>query len=141
MSDIRLSMTDEEAEEFSNLSEEQKDKFFESVKLRKQELMLKTAVASMFLVECFDELEQLGVLRNKLKQTGKAFNKHIEKFVEDIFNNNEENSDSTEYINEMIKRFHKNFEYESILPIIIHPGVENINVNIEDGKVHVRLNK
>lgn len=110
MSDIRVNMTAEEAEEFSNLPEEKKQAFFEGVKLRRQHLMLKTAVASMFLVECFDELAILGLQRHKLKQLGVRYNEHLEKFIDQICAINENNSDSTEYLNIMIKRVNEVFE-------------------------------
>lgn len=107
---IRIKMTQQEAEEFDKLSEEDKQKFFEGVNLRRKHLMLKTAVASMFLVECFDELEEIGMLRHKLKQSGSKFNVELDKYIDQIFAINEDNSDSTEYLNVMIKRFNEVFE-------------------------------
>lgn len=103
-------MTKQEADEFEKLSEEEKQKFLEGVDLRRKHLMLKTAVASMFLVECFDELEEIGMLRHKLKQSGSRFNVELNKYIDQIFAINEDSSDSTEYLNVMIKRFNEVFE-------------------------------
>jgi len=106
MSDIRINMTTDEAEEFEALSEEKQKEFMEGVKLRREHLMLKTAIASMFLIECFDEIEILGLQRHGLKQAGKKYNEQLEKYVTDIFKINNSNSESTEYLNVQIKAIH-----------------------------------
>ena len=110
-------MTLEESEEFEKLDETQKQEFMDGVQLRREHLMLKTAVASLFLVECLDEVETLGLLRHQLKQAGKKFHAELEKYVTEIFAVNESNSESTDYLNVQIKAFHEIFDrYEPIEP-------------------------
>lgn len=107
--DIRIKMTEEEAAEFEKLDEQQQQDFFEGVKKRREQLMLKTAVASMFLVECFDELETLGVQKHKLRQLGNQYNTHLVKFMDKIFDINEDDNEGTEYLNKQIAEMHKLF--------------------------------
>lgn len=107
--DIRIKMTEKEQAEFQNMSNEDQQKFFENVKKRRESLMLKTAVASAFLIECFDELEEVGMLKHQLKQSGKQFSSKLEKYVNDIFDVSEEDIEGANYIEKGVLEFHKLF--------------------------------
>lgn len=107
--DIRIKMTEDEQKEFETMSEEQQQAFFEAVKTRREQLMLKTAVASAFLIECFDNLEEVGLLKHSLKQSGKVFKTKLEKYVNDIFDANEDDVEGSNYIEQGVLEIHKIF--------------------------------
>lgn len=107
--DIRIEMTPEERKEFESLSEEKQQEFFEGVRLRRQILMLKVTVASMFLIECFDDLEELGIQKHKLKQLAKPYLSHLEKHIDKVFDVNDDDNASIEYLKLQTDLMHKTF--------------------------------
>lgn len=107
MSELHIELTPEELQEFSNMSVQEKKEFMESADNRRKQLMLKTVVLTSVLVESFDELEYFKMTRYKTKHSVKNAKKHLEKYINDVYNVNVEEELGTEYISQISKEIDK----------------------------------
>ena len=98
MSDIRIKLTKEEKEEFALLTKEEQNQFMETASKRRQQLMVKTIVLTTILIESFDDLIEFDSFRHKLKNLANNYSKELNKYIDDVFDINEERGLSTDYI-------------------------------------------
>ncbi len=103
MSELKIKLTQEEKEEFALLPKDQQQEFMNAALKRRNHLMLKTMVLSSILVDSVEEMEEFGLVRHRLKQVGKMYNKELDKIIDNVFDtistdNPEDQQDSAGYI-------------------------------------------
>lgn len=101
---MEILLTQEEKQIFNNLTQEQKKEYMNGKLTERENLLLKTIVVSNVLMECFDDLEKYNMHRQKLKQVGKNYNTHLEKLINQVFDENERSLESTDYVFNMTNR-------------------------------------
>jgi hypothetical protein len=103
MSKIAINLTKEEKDEFAKLPKEEQEAFIEAAWNQRQNIMIKTIGLSMLLIESFDKLKEFGLQRHKLKQYGNMYNKELEKYINEVYDQ-ELPGESTDYIAELSKK-------------------------------------
>lgn len=106
-STVHIELSEEETNEFRSMSRKEQKSFMETANKRREQLMLKTAVLCSLLVESFDALEYFKMTRYKTKQSVNNAKKHLEKYIDDVYGNNKNESDSTDYIAQKSKEIDK----------------------------------
>lgn len=70
----------------------------------KKNLMVKSTILTMLLIENLDELEEHGLFRKNLKKSGKPFKHQLLVYINKVFDVAEEKSLATDYMSKVSKK-------------------------------------
>lgn len=84
---MEIKLSREEADLLEAMSEEDKEKFYANAEKVRTNLGLKTVALTTMIIENLDQLEQFNMKRGKLKETAKAFNIQMHKYMKEVYDN------------------------------------------------------
>lgn len=102
---MEIKLTQEQAAQIEKMSDKEKEEFYANAEKVRTNLGLKTVFLTTLLIENLETLEEFNMKRGKLKETAKAFNIQMHKYMNEIYKNIDgETVFSSDYIMEMTKK-------------------------------------
>lgn len=111
---MKLKLPKEKQEIFDKLDESLREKFLAEVDEERQNLMLKSITLTTLLLESFDDLEEFGMFRAKLKEKGKMFRHQAVLYVKQVWGVEEDLNEGADYLVKMSQKIDDLFKLEEI---------------------------
>jgi|GEM_PF-6618958 len=111
---MKLKLPKEKQELYDKLAEPLKEEFLAEMNEERKNLMLKSITLTTLLLESFDDLEEFGMFRAKLKEKGKMFRHQATLYVKQVWKVEENLDEGADYLVKMSQKIDELFKLDEI---------------------------